>query len=56
MFREKSIAEIHRSFLNGDLDPVAVAKESIARCRKFDPEFHAWVCFDPDLLIDAANW
>jgi Asp-tRNA(Asn)/Glu-tRNA(Gln) amidotransferase A subunit family amidase len=55
MFREKSIAEIHRSFLNGDLDPVAVAKESIARCRKFDPEFHAWVCFDPDLLIDAAK-
>ena len=55
MFRKHSISEIHRQFEIGSLDPVAVAEECIDRVNRFDPEFHAWVCFDPDALISEAR-
>jgi Asp-tRNA(Asn)/Glu-tRNA(Gln) amidotransferase A subunit family amidase len=55
MFRKYSISEIHRRFENGSLDPVAVAEECIDRVNRFDPEFHAWVCFNPDALICEAR-
>ncbi|MBF0155474.1 MAG: amidase [Magnetococcales bacterium] len=55
MFRKYSISEIHRQFEDGSLDPVAVAEACIARINRFNPEFHAWVCFDPDALIRGAR-
>jgi Asp-tRNA(Asn)/Glu-tRNA(Gln) amidotransferase A subunit family amidase len=55
MFRRYPISEIHRQFQNGSLDPVSVAEECIDRINRFDPEFHAWVCFNPDALIFEAR-
>lgn len=55
MFLKYSIAEIHRQFESGSLDPLSVAEECIARVNRFNPEFHAWVCFDPEALIRGAR-
>ena len=54
MFREHSISDIHRQFEDGSLDPVTVAEACIACFNRFNPEFHAWVCFDPEALIRGA--
>jgi Asp-tRNA(Asn)/Glu-tRNA(Gln) amidotransferase A subunit family amidase len=55
MFNKYSISEIHRQFMDGSLDPVSVAEECIARVNSFDLEYHAWVCFDPDILLSGAR-
>ena len=55
MFLKYSIAEIHRQFKDGSLDPLSLADECIARINRLNPEFHAWVCFDPDVLLRGAH-
>lgn len=55
MFRQYSISEIHRKFSDGSLDPMTVANECIARVNRFNHEFHAWVCFDSEALIQGAH-
>ncbi len=55
MFLDHSIADIHRQFENGSLDPISLAEECIERINRFDPEFHAWVCFDGVTLLRRAH-
>ena len=55
MFLEYSITDIHRHFENGSLDPISLAEECIHRVNRFNLEFHAWVCFDADLLMRRAR-
>lgn len=55
MFRKYSISEIHRQFEIGSLDPMTVAEECIDRVNRLNPEFHPWVCFEPDALISDAR-
>lgn len=55
MFLKYSIADIHRQFEDGSLDPLSLAEECIARINRFNPEFHAWVCFDPEILLRSAR-
>ena len=55
MFLEHSIAEIHSRFKDGSLDPLSLADECIAKIKRFNPDFHAWVCFDPDALMRGAS-
>lgn len=55
MFLKYSIAEIHRQFEDGSLDPMSLAEECIARIDRFNPKFHAWVSFDADTLRRRAR-
>jgi Asp-tRNA(Asn)/Glu-tRNA(Gln) amidotransferase A subunit family amidase len=54
MFLKYSIADIHRQFEDGSLDPMSLAEECIARIERFNPEFHAWVSFDAESLRRRA--
>jgi len=55
MFTTSSIAEMHRQFEAGVLDPLHVVEKSIANYYLLNSKFHAWVCFDPELLIRGAR-
>ena len=55
MFSKYSIAEIHRQFEEGSLDPISLAEDCINRILRFNPEFHAWVSFDADSLRRRAS-
>ncbi len=55
MFSKYSIADIHRQFVDGSLDPMSLAEECIDRIDRFNPEFHAWVSFDADSLRRRAS-
>ena len=50
MFSKYSIADIHRQFESGSLDPTSLAEDCIDRIVRLNPEFHAWVNFDAELL------
>ncbi len=41
--------------MDGSLDPVSVAEECIERVKFLNPEYRAWVCFDPDALLSGAR-
>lgn len=55
MFLQYSITEIHGQFEAGNLDPLTVVEECIARVNQFNPDFHAWTCFDSEVLIRGAH-
>jgi Asp-tRNA(Asn)/Glu-tRNA(Gln) amidotransferase A subunit family amidase len=55
MFSKYSIADIHRQFEEGSLDPMSLAEECIDKFVRFNPEFHAWVSFDADSLRRRAS-
>lgn len=55
MFLNYSIGDIHRRFEDGSLDPQTLAEECIANINRYNPEFHAWVCFDSDTLMQGAH-
>lgn len=55
MLSKYSIADIHRKFEDGSLDPMSLAEQCIARIDRFNPEFHAWVSFDADSLRRRAS-
>ena len=55
MFGKHSISEIHRLFEDGSLDPMTIAQDCISKVKRFDSEFKAWVCFDPEVLLRGAK-
>lgn len=55
MFLKYSIADIHRQFIDGYLDPIGLAEECVAKVSRLNPEFKAWVKFDSELLIQRAR-
>ena len=55
MFLRYSIADIHRQYEDGSLDPMSIAEECIARVDQFNPKYHAWVNFDGDSLRRSAR-
>lgn len=55
MFSKYSIADIHRQFEDGSLDPINLVEDCIDRIARLNPEFHAWVNFDAELLRRRAS-
>jgi Asp-tRNA(Asn)/Glu-tRNA(Gln) amidotransferase A subunit family amidase len=55
MFLRYSIADIHRLYEDGSLDPISIAEECIARVDQFNLKYHAWVNFDADSLRRRAR-
>lgn len=55
MFREASIATLLAKVQARTLDPMDVARECIARYERLEPTYRAWVCFDPQRLVEAAE-
>lgn len=54
MLGELSTYELHSKFISGELDPIDLAQECIARYEKFDPLYKCWVNFNKDGLIEGA--
>lgn len=55
LFYEYSISDIHRGFRNKTIDPLDVAQACIDRYEQLDQQYHAWVCFNKDLLLEQAQ-
>jgi Asp-tRNA(Asn)/Glu-tRNA(Gln) amidotransferase A subunit family amidase len=55
MFLKNSIADIHRQFQDGTLDPMSLAESCIDRIERLNPQFQAWKSFDADSLRRRAS-
>ena len=52
-FWKMGAAELSAAYLNGNVNPVTVAKELIQRIQRLNPEINAYVAVAPDLLAQA---
>lgn len=55
MFFEYSIKDIHSLIETDQLGVRCIVEEAINKYEKYNKDFHAWVCFDPDQLIRGAQ-
>lgn len=55
MFNKYSIPEIQKAVFDKKISPLEIANECIKLYKKFNPKYKAWVCFDEEIIINAAN-
>jgi Asp-tRNA(Asn)/Glu-tRNA(Gln) amidotransferase A subunit family amidase len=49
------ISDLQKGYRSGAFTPVEVANSCIAAYQQLNPRYQAWVCFDEDKLLDAAQ-
>jgi Asp-tRNA(Asn)/Glu-tRNA(Gln) amidotransferase A subunit family amidase len=55
IFLDKSISEIHKGFIDRNINPIDVAHACITRYEALEDRYLAWVCFDKESLLNQAN-
>ncbi len=54
-FSHLGISGLQKGYRSGEFTPVDVANSCIAAFKQLNPRYQAWVCFDEDKLLDAAQ-
>lgn len=55
IFLNKNISEIQNGFIKQEINPIDIAYACIERYEALEGRYHAWVCFDKELLLDRAR-
>ena len=53
-FFELSVEKIHEGYRSGAFTPTDIAYVCINRVKKLEPHCHAWVTFNPEILLEQA--
>jgi Asp-tRNA(Asn)/Glu-tRNA(Gln) amidotransferase A subunit family amidase len=55
MFHDLSINTIKNMYISKEINPVELAQECLSRYERLEPTYKAWVCFDKEVLFNAAE-
>lgn len=55
LFYKKSIKEIHKDIINGQLSPIDIANACVENVTALDPKYLAFESFDENILMDQAK-
>lgn len=55
LFLDKSIRELHKNIIKGELTPTEIAKACVENIKELDKKYFAFECFDENILMAQAR-